>query len=421
MTTYANLSANMQTVFLLVILLLIVGQIHHLLASRRKYVRLGMLILLIPSMSLLYFLLSALDHSSLTITALLLRRPYGQIVGFIFFDILITGALIISSGIARQTISIASIKESCDDLPTGLCYYNKQGRFYIVNAKMEELGRQISGRWLTNGLLFEKALQQPLSGKILDTKNGLPTIIFPDGRVWSFSRYPVSLHNQQITELVAADITDLYTYSRQLMEENRQLQDVNRRLRRHNQKIDEVVRNEELLNTRIRIHDDVGHCLLATRYYMTEGLGTSADIVTGWQHAAALLEKQSTAEPDRNVMGQLNDAAEAIGIKINIQGLIPTNDKNAEKLIVNATRECMTNAFKHGQAQNLNIKIVIEPLDYQVTFTNDGKPLDKPLVEGGGLSSLRKLVENQGGRMNIEGGPPLKITLFINRNGDDTE
>jgi signal transduction histidine kinase len=48
-----------------------------------------------------------------------------------------------------------------------------------------------------------------------------------------------------------------------------------------------------------------------------------------------------------------------------------------------------------------------------VTVTNDGKPPESEITEGGGLSTLRKRVERAGGTMLVQSVPVFKLTVTV--------
>ena len=109
----------------------------------------------------------------------------------------------------------------------------------------------------------------------------------------------------------------------------------------------------------------------------------------------------------------------AIDMKIGLTGQLPQADNQAMRLIINAGKECMTNAVRHAQAKNMYINISTTAYEYVVSFTNDGLAPGGKIKLGGGLSSLQKSVEQAGGWMRVVSQPKLCITIGINRKGDE--
>ena len=58
----------------------------------------------------------------------------------------------------KRRISKMSIKESFDNLPSGICFYEESGVLLLVNVKISELCLKITGESLLNGADFWKTL-----------------------------------------------------------------------------------------------------------------------------------------------------------------------------------------------------------------------------------------------------------------------
>ena len=48
-----------------------------------------------------------------------------------------------------------------------------------------------------------------------------------------------------------------------------------------------------------------------------------------------------------------------------------------------------------------------------VTIENDGKPPDRDVVEGGGLSMLRRRIEYAGGSMKVVSSPVFRLIVSL--------
>ena len=67
------------------------------------------------------------------------------------------------------------------------------------------------------------------------------------------------------TQITAADVTELIRKQNQLKAENAKLAEANERLRRLLVQMPEIIREEETLAMKLRVHDDIGHSILAAR------------------------------------------------------------------------------------------------------------------------------------------------------------
>ncbi len=61
------------------------------------------------------------------------------------------------------------------------------------------------------------------------------------------------------TEVMATDVTQLAALHAALQQENERLADANRRAKRLYDNMPDIVREEEILKMKMRVHDDIGH------------------------------------------------------------------------------------------------------------------------------------------------------------------
>jgi len=418
--TYAMMGKAYQTVFLSMTLLLAVGQMYHALRLSTHRRTLPMVVLWCGTAALLLALTDAAKGFPQPLAALVARRPAYQIGGAIVLDWVLTMAAISSLRLFGQTrLTAASIKESTDDLPSGLCFYTREGMPLLVNRVMRRLCMQFTGHWLDNGTDFWARLQKPVAGVVLVKAGRHPMLMTVDGRVWSFTRRLIRMRGLQVFEVIASDTTEQYVYSCQLQAENQQLEGINARLRQHARNIDRATRDQEILAARIRIHDEMGRALLTTRYYLSQRQGSASELLTMWKGVEALMRNEAQPVPASGALAQLQAAAAAVGVQVRLTGQLPENDPAALRTLLNAGRECLTNAVRHGAAHTLDMTVSQTATEYAATFANDGRPPVGRLTEGGGLSGLRRAVEREGGSMTVVSQPRLSVSIRIPKTGDE--
>ena len=86
---------------------------------------------------------------------------------------------------------------------------------------------------------------------------------------------------------------------------------------------------------------------------------------------------------------ELIQVADLIGCRVEFQGRQPP-ERKALLLLYAAIREALTNAVKHAGADKLTISVSENNGRYDVEIRNNGRAVNPPIQEGGGLSSLRK-------------------------------
>ena len=75
----------------------------------------------------------------------------------------------------------------------------------------------------------------------------------------------------------------------------------------------------------------------------------------------------------------------------------------------------MTNCVNHAKGNRVTVEIAEHFNIYTVTITNNGEPPKHRIVEGGGLSNLRRSVEAAGGEMYISHSPAFALILSLPR------
>jgi len=240
-----------------------------------------------------------------------------------------------------------------------------------------------------------------------------PSFLAEDSRVYFFRADRLKLKDQMATQLAASDVTDLYNLSLKLAEKNRELDGLNARLREYSINAGTLQKEEEILAAKVRVHDEFGNALAVTRYRLQQDSGDCADLYELWEQCTQLFASEHDSQPELHGLQQLSDAAAAAGIQLRLQGADPKADPQCERLLLNAGRECLTNAVRHADAHVLNLRIKEEDGWLIASFTNDGRAPDGEIREGGGLSSLRRRIESAGGTMHAVSSPQFCLEVRI--------
>ncbi len=359
----------------------------------------------------------------------------------------------------RMHITPLSIQESFEKLTEGLCYYRAGGQCILVNGRMQQISRELMGHALLNGEEFAEFVftrnEEAHTGKI---------ITLQDGRVKEFSECKVIFEKEEATELVAADVTDLFEKTKRLQAENERLRAFQKSLLELHAAQMDTVRREEILKAKMSIHDEMNRLLLSTRNAMqSKDSSEKQKAVMAWKNNALLLcrEAQSAASV-KEAMSDLGVVAASLGITLDMQEAPHIVGENALGLFVLATREAMVNAVKHADAKELIIHIAEATSQTEgvgqetsaqteengkretptqieeggnkesvngntdkvsnasdrnlrnfwiITYENDGKAPAGPVQETGGLANLRQKLGQAGGSMEVEAQPHFRLTV----------
>lgn len=317
----------------------------------------------------------------------------------------------------RRHLSQTSVKEGLDQLPAGLCFYVRDGMTRLVNEQMHLLCLSLTGEPLMNGEDFWRRLEagDVLPGAEVMTAVGAPLIRTQDDRVWRFERRSIQVDGEDAVQIIASDVTQEQAMNHRLQEENLRLADMNIRLRRYSGQIRHLTREKEALDAKVRIHDAFGQALLAARRLssMPSGTAQRTEVLRLWRKSLALMDGADDACGMQNSLDGLIAAAKAIGVQVVVEGDVPTADAACMPLICNAAHECLTNTVRHAGGTELRIRITLRDGWVCAALTNDGRPPDGEIREGGGLSALRRLVEDSGGRMHVQSTPGFALRVEI--------
>lgn len=306
-----------------------------------------------------------------------------------------------------------SIKEFMDTLPVGVAFSDKYGRPYLVNYKIEELSLLIFGRNVLNTLDFfdEKSENEFIKNNLIN-RFSKDNIIIKAGGIWQIE----NIYHGDIIETVASDVTEEYALIEQMKEKNEKIKEINKNLKVFNKNIDSFIREKELLEAKRKIHDDIGRSLILFRMYMEDENKTAAkgvDLINLWKQNITLLKGGLESE-NNSSWDRLYKASKSAGLEIKITGQLPRCEKTLA-LLTHILHEAINNAILHGQAKTLFLNIVAEDLYYKITITNDGiKPVGK-IVEKGGLKNIRRLVEMEGGTLEIRDDPCFVMDIVLRK------
>lgn len=313
----------------------------------------------------------------------------------------------------HKTINNTSIKEAFDNLPTGICFFNEAGLPVLCNRVMHRFCFAVSDR----DIQFVTDLQDCLSEGFVPAAGTVKSgkmFTLPDGTAWSLEMRTITrAHGEVYTQYIAMDITELEKNRIALTEENARLRRVQADLKRLSANVVAITREEEILNTKMRVHDEMGRCLVEAQKYLQEDSGRSIpeSVAHSWQRAVSML-KYNTEAPEEDMLAQVRKTCEAVNMRFVQTGTLPAQAQ-AAYLLTCAIRECVTNAVRYADASELYTAFSETENLAAVVVRNNGRQPESEIVEGGGLSTLRRRVERAGGTMIVQSMPEFKLTVTV--------
>lgn len=315
----------------------------------------------------------------------------------------------------RKTINNSSIMEAFDNLPTGVCFFNELGLLVLCNLAMQRFSFAVCGKDVQFITDLETCLADDFVPAAEARKNG-KVFVLDNGKAWQLEkRIFIDESGESYTQYTATDVTDLHENRVQLQKENAQLRYVQEELQRLSANIVAVTREEEVLNTKMRVHDEMGKCLMAAQKYLKENYSENIpdSLAAAWQRAVSML-KYSNDTQEEDMMLQIRKTCEYMKISFLQTGELPKQERVAY-LLTCAVRECVTNAVRYAEATELYVVFSETEVEASVTISNNGKIPEGEIVEGGGLSTLRRRIERTGGTMTVQSQPNFKLTVVVTK------
>ena len=308
----------------------------------------------------------------------------------------------------RRQLSPISVKESCDHLPSALCFAWENGLPCLKNLKMDELSHQLTGEALLNADVFWKMVEPQ------------PIVTLENGQTWSFERVRLGMSGKTVYQITGTNITKEAQLKQELEKDNLRLKAMNRRLRQYGQDVQDATREKEILRAKTRVHDQIGHALLQTRQLLAGTQGDAESVCAAWRQNVRLLLGKYSDEQCVDTLEQLTRAANAIGVTIERRGVFPAGDTDSKQLVETAAHECLTNLVRHADGTRLEIIGKKTASGWHFSYLNDGNVPAGPIVEGSGLAALRARTEAAGGAMEVFHAPRFMLVLTLPEERQET-
>lgn len=308
----------------------------------------------------------------------------------------------------RENITPSSIKEAIDNLPVGICCYEPNGQVMMKNNMMESICLAYTGEILLNALSFRDALYSNA-----DHTEGEVVVILNEDQVFSISDKPFSDAEPMLRVLTATDITEQYKNTRRLKEQQELVVELNKELSAYGKQIVSSITAREILNAKVKLHDELGANLLAIKRYILNGGTTEERIaIESILHKNLQYLKHETVMKEMDEYAVILDTAAKLDMKVKVIGEL-TETEPQRHIIVTGIHECLTNTIRHAGGDEL-IVILEEDEDQLIAkFTNNGKAPENEIKERGGLALLRALAEESDGTMQILWNPKFELILKL--------
>lgn len=310
----------------------------------------------------------------------------------------------------RYELRVA-VKEALDTLPAAVCYFTPSGTVKLCNRAMYALFRRITQSDLQSFYELKEALEGcDQSTGIIREGN---VFLFPDGKAWQYSAEEVKTTDGKVyIEAVFSDVTELHEKRQELKRQSRELKKMYRELKLLSENVQEATREQEILNMKSRLHDQMNMGVAAIRQMLRQNTTSeeNAAAVTQFRRAIQVLQEEN-AYPQDDVTEFMRDAAVS-GMEVKITGKLPEKEELIH-LLLPVMREACVNAARHADAATLYIRAEQSGDAVTLRMTNDGKQPKGEIMPRGGLADLEKMLAEAGGTMQIQSQPVFMLTVTL--------
>lgn len=304
-----------------------------------------------------------------------------------------------------------AVKEALDTLPSAVCYFTAAGNVKLCNTAMYDLIRKITQNDLQTLDELNEALDSCNQNTGVIREGNL--FLFPDGHAWQYSVDKVTAADGRIyTEAVLSDVTELYEKRQKLQRQSRELKKMYREMKILSATVLEMTREEEILNLKSRLHDQMNMGVAAIRQILRQNTTSeeNAAAIAQFRRAIQVLQEEN-AYPQDDMAEFIRDA-EVSGIRVEITGDFP-EEKEVLHLLLPVLREACVNAARHADASVLYITAERKSNAVRLLLTNDGRQPQQEVIPRGGLVDLGRMLAEAGGKIEIQSQPQFLLTVTL--------
>lgn len=331
--------------------------------------------------------------------------------------------LFVSSIISLKAPGPLTFKRAFEEFPGLLALGGVKGPVTMTNAPMHHLlialglntAQPLNQIWQA---LCVRAEEDELNAIMHRSLEGTPQHLFirMGESVWQL-RYkenddaPESMRLQ----LWGEDLSEEYALARQLVNENAELEEATRGLRESIEEAGALVAQQDIVGTRLRLHDVLAQRLTFVRHFLAEGVGEVQRTRALSQMLTSLGEdlRADTSTPTAARLGMIVSGCALMGTRCEVSGPFP-QDEDVASVLMSVLSQAVVNAVLHAEAEHITVRFSQSQSAWTMTITN---PITDAVdvVEKTGLAGMRTRVEALGGWMRVHADTSFVVRVCIPR------
>lgn len=360
-------------------------------------------------------IVSALVTLAVMETALGKAFPYLYLLSLAFLLIRSIHLSLMRYREIRTGLSALSVKEAIDNLHTGILFGREDGRILLESRCMQQLMLKITGETQRNGALFYDRLTGGFYDDAFERTelDDQAVCLLPDGTAWMFTKTDMEIRGRLYVQLTASDVSERYRLTAELKERDTALKKRSEELKQTIANLQDLSRERELAKAKLRAHDVLGQ-RLTVLLRMVRG-DQALDVPLLKSLSEGLLQELSVhpdAPAPSEELESLRQIFGSIGVEVRFDGELPGDEPQAH-LFVDAIREGVANAVRHGFATEIEVHSFLEDGRWQLCIRNNGHPPRLPIVEGGGIGGIREKLAAKDGSLAVSLKPQFALSITL--------
>ena len=331
--------------------------------------------------------------------------------------------LFVSSIISLKETSALTFKRAFEEFPGLLALGGVKGPVAMTNAPMHHLlkalglntAQPLNQIWQA---LCVRAEDDELNAIMHRSLEGTPHHLFirMGESVWQL-RYKENedAPESMSLQLWGEDLSEDYALARQVVDENAELEEATRGLRESIEEAGALVAQQDIVGTRLRLHDVLAQRLTFVRHFLAEGVGEVQRTRALSQMLTSLGEdlRADTSTPTAARLGMIVSGCALMGTRCEVSGPFP-EDEDVASVLMSVLSQAVVNAVLHAEAEHITVRFSQSQSAWTMTITN---PITDAVdvVEKTGLAGMRTRVEALGGWMRVHADTSFVVRVCIPR------
>lgn len=304
-----------------------------------------------------------------------------------------------------------SVKRAIDTLPTGILFCQPSGEIVLINEKMLELMRKLTGITHRNGQKFFEQLEQGECKEFCKQSRLDENLVYelPDQTFWMFIKSEIQIKKKIYIQLAALDVSERWQVSNELAKKQESIKQRADELIVMIQNMKKIQQEKQWIQAKTRIHDILGHRISVLLRSVQDGSKFDEEIVKMLKEGIPIDDNPIAMS---NQLQQIIDMMQKIGVTVHLIETMP-REKKRNRVLCEIITEAITNAVRHGFATEITIQLKDTSKGKEIEIWDNGIGKNNSIMEHGGLQGMRQKLKEIGGTLQLNLEHSFRLIIQI--------